>query len=362
MGYFCSGGCIIAVSPKVCNGCLISIFLLCSLIAAGTGNGRLGVYSTSSTNLMGTFVESAHVGMVGCLAFMEEHVLVSAGASGSLKIWDCTRASSCVDEVLSLETRDDISAINVPRGYGEGSVLLTGSKNGFLHIRDLRTNTGEGDRSTKSASGSIVTINTNGSNTIVFGSRMGEVQLHDIRQMRHSIQTFGTNTRNEITSRDTVSSAVIAEDIWDIAIPKQKGKRRAKQARFVYTDHSQNPAHVLGVLSVGFVSPLIVSSICLEGKIRTFDTITGNRLSDMTLNTTPTDACHSESAIYIGDLSGNLQVARIQRSGEYAITHFLNKTHQDAISAVCAMGNSAICSGGVDRNVFVSKISDQTLY
>ena len=242
--------------------------------------------------------------------------MVSSSLDGCIRVWDCT-LQSAVSQVLALEYRDGISAMDVPSGFGDSAVLTTGSTSGSLQVRDLRSPGGEGDKSIQAHSSTICSLCFDGAFGILSGDTSGRIELRDIRSMRTAPMLCFNGSR-KITQQRTIQAVEsnmevrkkphihINEEIWEIAMGR---KRKAEPMSIESTANQaavfriEEKAHAGRILSMGFVGPNRLCSLAQDKTLKEFCAISGELLEIYKMRDKPLASCAFDGNFVIGTRS-----------------------------------------------------------
>lgn len=299
---------------------------------------------------------------------MEEHVLVSSGMDGFIRIWDCTDQSA-VSDVMALESRDGITALEVAPAIGERAVLVTGTVAGTIQIRDLRSKRGEGDKSVTSHKGSVTCIAFDSGYSVVTGDAKGAIEVRDLRSLRHmpvitlngSWSEFESRVIHAVRKFPTVTGKTarvdITEDMWAAAIGK---KRKANQTPDVIVESAtkptqQEPAHSSKVISIGYRGPHRYTSVGQDKTIKSFCAVSGQLLRVDNTREKPLASCFSNDLLVLTARNG-LTFFKDSASRLTSLSEGIN-THVGSVTAVCPTGSWGICSGGTDKHIFINSFS-----
>ena len=311
---------------------------------------------------------TVHKGPVSSLRFMEEHVLVSGGSDGYIRIWDCTDLN-VVSEVLVLESREGVSALEVPRSIGSGAILLAGSTSGSLHLRDLRTTHGEGDKTAKSENAAAITsITMDDGYILVSGDAKGNIEMRDLRSMRsvpilklngaaqcmESKQVGGIPTLPPVAKK---SRADDYDDIWSVAMGTKRKTQDAKLEVVEPPRSSPNvfaSAHKSAVMTLSFSSPRTIVSVSQDKSIRSFCSITGSLLGSTNLQEKPLTSCWVNGRLFTGARDGVRAYSHME--GVFHQVSTVSNPHIGSVTAACSTGEWGICTGGSDKHIFIHSL------
>lgn len=350
-----------------------------SLIATGTGRGSLVVFRnefSSSAPVTRSMVpetlvsggSSAHQSRISGLCFLEEHVLVSGSLDGFIRVWHCSMSGSMV-EVTAVESRDGITSMIAPNGMGESGVVVTGSKGGSIHVRDLRFSRGEADKAVVSGCHSVTFLAVkNSTNILVSGDSQGSIEMRDLRSLRVSpILKFNKHAKEPVETWEFLSEIKnrkrerISEDLWDIAMgragPVDVKRKGEKNIIVENKPASEASAHKGNVSGIFFDDP---GSILTVGEgdncVKRFCIVSGNLVSRVALRDPPLSSCLVNNFLLIGDRNG-LQI--FDRNGlRRRDGNGISNPHSGSITCMSASGELGFCTGGKDMHVFLHSIED----
>jgi WD40 repeat protein len=313
--------------------------------------------------------------IVSTVRFMEEHVLVSASLDGSIRIWDCLQSAS-VSEVAGIQSRDGITSMEPVKLFGEGSVVITGTKSGALYVRDFRFPDGQGDKTVVTNSDPVSSIALDDSFEVASGDSKGRVEVRDIRSLR-SVPLVSMNGSRFNTDLQEVrptgsfsdirkeDQSVLTEDMWDIAMGKKASKRRSAR------DHrdtmpaeksisreskpiSFESAHSRRVVLVHFVSPNLIITIGEDKLVKLFSSSSGVMLRALSLRDKPTSSVCVGDQVFIGDRNG-IGIAGVSLTDQ-TMQRIINP-HTGSVSALAACAEWGFCSGGTDNHIFLHSLT-----
>lgn len=357
-----------------------------SLIACGTERGGLFLFRNEfacqvSINrtmakeiLRGSTRPSsdAHRKPVTSVRFMEEHVLVSGSLDGSIRVWDCT-STNRTQEVTTLASRDGISSLEVVRCFGSSAVLVTGTDAGALHLRDLRSSSGEGDKSSKSNTAAVTSICMDNSFSVFSGNSFGEMELRDLRSLQPAplLCLNGSKEAQEQSIVQTIkewpkvtrrSKVDISEDLWDIAMGKASNKRALKREPVgkpvAHSSSSVAPqkvafenAHAGRIVHIGIREPNQIISVAQDRDVKVFCATTGLLLKTLKLKDKPLSAVYFNKSLYLGERNGLRVLLDHQRGFQEALG--LSNPHMGSVTALSPCADWGLCTGGSDAHVFI---------
>ena len=354
-----------------------------TIIAAGTEKGSIGVfhnagsYEANPSRAMlrfsaqeGSNRQHRNVGVTS-LKFLEEHVLVSSSHDGSVKLWDCTNLSR-INQVLAISSREPVTAMTVPTCPGS-TIIISGTSGGSVLVRDFRFHSGDSDKGMKVRSSAVASLCT-GSNDyeVIAGDHEGNVDVWDSRSASNKplMSLDGTDRPHKVghltelpqPRRRPTKQTTISEDVWDFAMGK---KRKSSNP-----DVSENPiiqptenrivqfssakAHNERVVAVGVVDSGIIATVSTDKSAKVFCKLTGNMLGSYMLTDKPIAAAFHAGMLCIGKRQGFDIVESITSSVSSTYTN--SSTHIGHVNAVAFAGDWGICTGGVDRHVFIHRI------
>ena len=319
-----------------------------SLIASGSKNGRLDVYSTGSLIMSRYSVipQARTARACNSVVFLADEMLASGGEDGCVALWDCTRLNSAgALKAGQFDMHESVTAMTVPRSVSNGHLFIAGMKSGVIQIFDIRT-ASDGFKSSNPSLGSITAISEGSNGGFIFGTSIGEIGSYDIRCMRRDpIIRFTCKSPPVVNTKESFSVPDIATDIWEIAMGN---KKKAKKSKVEHVVHSYNgPAHKAGVLALGYQTPLLVTSLGLDSLIQTFDCVTGSLLKTHKLRYTPVSGSFSNT---FGFIIGSRPT--LEFFGPHAVNLPDFSPHRNAVTAVCAVGHTGIASGGSDGELY----------
>jgi hypothetical protein len=314
--------------------------------------------------------EKAHRKVISSLRFMEETVLISASLDGSIRIWDCT-AHSATSQVTAIESRDGISALEIPTGFGEGAVIVSGSTSGALHVRDMRTQRGEGDKSLKAHNSAVSSLCFDNAYGVLSADTSGNIEQRDVRSMR-TIPMLRLNGSKKVAEGRTIGNVQsisdvkkranmpVSEDIWDVAMGRKRKVELFPEIG-VSTKATKAPplrfeerAHSTKVLTMSFVEPCRIGSLGQDKALKVFCGVTGDLLQIYRMEEKPLAGCFSNGKFLVATRS-RVQVMEYSGSA-YTEGSLIVNPHAGGITALCPAGAWGFCSGGTDKHVFISSI------
>jgi len=350
----------------------------------GVGNDRGDAYLFHNENLSEDVSSTAmmrfqvgrgrtHKRAITGIIFLEEHVMVTSSMDGAIKVWDCTNPS-ITSEVLTLDSTDPVTSLGVCQTLeGENTMLVSGTAGGSVHVRDLRSMQGVGDKTANACKHSITSLLVVGGNhEIIAGDSNGCVNIWDMRNMRNlpkvsfnshsdaAIPVVGSLERlPEVTVRK--NSAIISDDVWDVAMGKSKTLKPLKRKLDVpavepITSVTFNKAHDNKVLACGFGRPTTMVCVSTDKSIRLFCTITGRMLRCTKLREKPTCAAFNNGLLSIGTRSG-FEVSRFEE-GHWSPPLKNHSSHVGTVTAISYLGEWGICTGGKDKHVFIHRLEN----
>ena len=368
---------------------LLHIVLWLRLVATGSSCGHIHLFrndysSQASINrtMNKIYISSAnglstkpHSMTVSTVRFMEEHVLVSASLDGSIRIWDCTQSMS-VSDVFGIQGRDGITSMEPVKLFGEGSVVMTGTKSGALYIRDFRFSDGQGDKSVTTHSDAVCSIAMDDCFEVASGDLLGRVEVRDMRSLRSAplislngsrLNTDSHEIRNSHKFSDIKKEdhSILSEDMWDIAMGKKASKRRSVGSPRddipvrIRTARDSKPvtfenAHSRRVILVHFVSPNLIITLGQDKLVKLFSSSSGLMLQSLQLRDKPLSAAVARDTVFVGDRNG-ITIVGVSLS-EQTMQRVANP-HTGSVSALGTCAEWGLCSGGTDQHIFLHSLA-----
>ena len=349
-----------------------------TLVAAGTEKGSIGLFinSTSSQEssqraMLRFAVQDVQYGQkfasVSGLKFLEEHVLVSASKDATIKIWDCTNHSR-VSGVLSITSREPVTALTVPRSHGS-TLVISGSSGGSVHIRDIRFQSGDTDKGIKARQTSISSLSTTSCPFELISADIGgNIDIWDLRSSTN-IPLISLNGSYSGLQTGKVSDFPIAskkrntipEELWDVAMGrKRKPDSKTFPDAIISSDvprqnfEKASSAHSARVIAVAEIDAGVIGSVSVDKSVKMFCKTAGSALGTFSLSNKPLCASFKSGSLCIGARGGFEIVQFIGFKSRSGIRN--NDSHVGSVSAVDHAGDWGVCTGGTDRHVFLHRI------
>lgn len=321
--------------------------------------------------------KSSHSKLVSAIRFPEEHVFVSGSQDSTVKVWDCTSLSS-ITEVVAIESREGVSTLESVRLYGDGSVFLVGSRAGSLRLLDLRTRSGEGDKSIKVSTFAINTIGMGDSHLIVSGDDSGSVEVRDLRSLRTSAlvsmngssivteQAVALSTKSISRQERVPVCPRVTEDMWAIAMGKAPHKRKLNTSppdvpkdtsRTLFPTTPVQQAHNEPVILVQFIQPNKVLTVSKDRTVKQFSVHSGNIHDQTNLKEKPSAAAYFHRTLFLGDRGGVTSLH--DKSGSFVRGERLENPHVGPVTALSSCAEWGLCTGGTDQHVFLYSLWNQ---
>ena len=354
-----------------------------SLVAASTEKGMISVFhnsggweETASRAMLrfpaqeGTARQLDKVAITG-LKFVEEHVLVSSSRDGTLKLWDCTNLSR-INQALNITSREPVTALTVPTSPGS-TIIISGTSGGSVHVRDIRFHSGETDKGMKARSSAITSLCT-GFNEyeVIAGDKDGNIEIWDSRSASNmpllSLNGMDQSIRSGCIPElypqrpKPAKQHSISEDMWDLAMGRKR-KSNKQDITEPWISTSANPPIVIGVrekahddkvVALGIVDSGVLATVSEDKSAKVFCKLTGNLLGVYQLRDKPISAAFHGGMLCIGKRQGFELVESITSSVSSNYTN--TSTHIGHVNAVAFAGDWGVCTGGMDRHVFIHRI------
>lgn len=316
--------------------------------------------------------KSPHTKLISAIRFPEEHVFVSGSMDSTFKVWDCTTLTS-VTEVFAIESREGISSLESVRLFGDGSVFLVGSQAGSLRLLDLRSRSGEGDKSVKIASFPLTSIGMSDGPMIVTGDASGRVETRDLRSLRimplvsmngslaevEKARVSSSTAFSQVERRVPVRST-ITEDMWDIAMGKAPQKRKRAMdppdvpkptPTTLIPSTPVQQAHSEAVIFTHFIHPTKILTVGKDKHVKQFSSQSGQLHDAVKLKEKPSTASYFHKTLFLGERGGVL--ALHNENGTFEKSERIGNPHVGPVTALSSCADWGLCTGGTDQHVFL---------